>query len=100
MLRRIRAERCSQITLSEFKQDLREQYLMLRLDERRAVEAIPVLLKGHEGEARDLLEHIRQIVTAGGPLGDEAQKRLTEVEHLFGVSAPAQKKIPKGGSLT
>ncbi len=100
MLRRIRAEHCTKKSLSEFKQELRKQYLMLRLDERRAVETIPVLLKGHEGEARDLLENIRQIVTAGGPLGDEAQKRLTEVEHLFGVSAPAQKKIPKGGSLT
>jgi hypothetical protein len=100
MLRRIRSEHCAKKSLSEFKQELRKQYLMLRLDERRAVETIPVLLKGHEGEARDLLENIRQIVTAGGPLGQEAQKRLTEVEHLFGVSAPAQKKTPKGGSPT
>ena len=89
ILRRIRAERCSQITLSEFKQELREQYLMLRLDEHRAVEAIPVLLKGHEGEARQLFDYIRQIVTAGGPLGEEAQKRLAEVEQHFGASAPA-----------
>jgi hypothetical protein len=95
MIRRIRAERCAHRTLPEFKQDLREQYLMLRLDERRAVEAIPAMLKGHEGEARELLDDIRRIVTAGGPLGEEAQKRLSEVERLFGASAPAPKKSAK-----
>jgi pimeloyl-ACP methyl ester carboxylesterase len=95
MLRRIRAERFAQKTLSEFKQDLREQYLMLRLDERRAMETIPALLKGHEGEARELLDYIRQVAAAGGPLGEEAQKRLSEVEQLFSASVPAQKKSPK-----
>jgi pimeloyl-ACP methyl ester carboxylesterase len=98
MLRKIRAERDSQITLSEFKQDLREQYLMLRLDERRAVETIPILLKGHEAEAQQLLEYVRQVVTAGGPLHEEATKRLAEVEQLFSVPTPAkrpsQKKVP------
>jgi pimeloyl-ACP methyl ester carboxylesterase len=97
MLRRIRAEQDSQKTLSEFKQDLREQYLMLRLDERRAVETLPILLKGHEGEAEQLLENVRQVVTAGGPLHAEAKKRLAEVERLFSVSTqakrPSQKKI-------
>jgi pimeloyl-ACP methyl ester carboxylesterase len=89
MLRRIRAEHGAKKPLSEFKQDLRDQYLMLLLDERRAVETIPVLLKGHEGKSPQLLETIRQVVTAGGPLQEEAQRRLAEVEHLFGSSTPA-----------
>jgi hypothetical protein len=59
------------------------------------VQTIPVLLKGHEGEARELFNYIKQIVTAGGLLGEEAQKRLSEVEQLFGASAPAQKRSPK-----
>jgi len=83
MLRRIRAEQGTEKPLTEFKQDLREQYYMLRLDERRAVEAIPLLLKGREDEARHLLEVVRKVVTAGGPLHDEAQRRLAEVERLF-----------------
>jgi uncharacterized protein YihD (DUF1040 family) len=83
MLRRIRAEHGSQKSLSEFKQDLREQYYMLRLDENRAVELIPTLLKGHENEAAQLLEYVRMIATASGPLSDEGQRRLEQVERLF-----------------
>ncbi|MGO9018212.1 MAG: hypothetical protein ACLQVJ_07655, partial [Syntrophobacteraceae bacterium] len=61
----------------------RDQYLMLILDERRAIEAIPTLLKGHEDEAKGMLEYIRQIATAGGPLSEEAQRRMIQVEQLF-----------------
>ena len=45
MLRRIRAEQDGGKSLDEFKQELREQYLMLRLDENQAVEVIPNLIK-------------------------------------------------------
>jgi hypothetical protein len=83
MLRRIRAKQDAQRSLAEFKQDLREQYYMLRLDESRAVELIPELLKGHEKEAVKLMKQIRELVTAGGPLHEEAQKRLEHVEKLF-----------------
>lgn len=91
MLRRIRAEQGAKKSLSEFKQDLRDQYLMLLLDERRAMETIPILLKGHKGEARQLLEYVRQVVTAGGPLREEPQRRLAEIEQLFSASTPAKK---------
>ncbi len=90
MLRRIRAEHGAGKTVAEFKQDLREQYYMLRLDERRAVDAIPELLKGREGEARQLLKVVHKVATAGGPLGDEAQRRLGEVEKLFASPPPAE----------
>ncbi len=90
MLRRIRAEHGAAKSLAEFKQDFREQYYMLRLDERRAVDAIPVLLKGREGEARQLLKVVHKVATTGGPLGDEAQRRLGEVEKLFASPPPAE----------
>ncbi len=89
MLRRIRAEHGAERSLSEFKQDLREQYYMLRLDENRAVELIPELLKGHENEGPRLLEFVRQIATAGGPLNEEGQRRLAQVEQLFAPQPPA-----------
>jgi pimeloyl-ACP methyl ester carboxylesterase len=95
VLRRIRAEHGEQLSLPEFKQVLRDQYLMLMLDERLAIDTIPVLLKGHEAEAQHLLEHVRQVATAGGPLNKEAQKRLAEVEQLFGASKPAKGKTSK-----
>jgi len=94
MLRKIRAEHGSKTTLQEFKQIIRDQYLMLKLDERRAVQAIPKLIKGHEAEAGHLLEHLKEVATAGGPLNKESQKRLAEVEQLFGSSTLVEVKPP------
>jgi pimeloyl-ACP methyl ester carboxylesterase len=86
MLRKIREEHGAQKTLSEFKQNIRNQFLMLMLDERRALETLPILLKGHEDMAQKLLDFVRNIATAGGPLGEEAQRRLAKVEQLFGTA--------------
>jgi pimeloyl-ACP methyl ester carboxylesterase len=99
MLRRIRAEQGADKGLAEFKQDLREQYYMLRLDERRAVEAIPALLRGHAKDAPKLFDVVRKIVTAGGALNEEGQRRLALVEQLFAPekgdnARGASKKLP------
>jgi len=83
VLRRIRNEHGAKKTLAEFKQDLREQYLLVKLDENRAISLIPELLKGHENEGPKLLEYVRQVATAGGPLGEESQKRMAQLERLF-----------------
>ncbi len=91
MLNRVRAEIGAQKKLPEFKQDFRDQYLMVTLDERRAIEAIPILLKGHDAEAKQMLAHILKILDASGPLSQEAQKRLAEVKHLFGAKDPQGK---------
>ncbi len=91
MLNRIRAEHGAQMPLPEFKQAFRDQYLMVMLDERRAIEAIPILLKGHEAEAKQMLDDVRKIVAATEPLSEEAQRRLAEVERLFGAKAPQGK---------
>jgi pimeloyl-ACP methyl ester carboxylesterase len=89
MLRRIRAEQGAERSLAEFKQDIREQYCMLRIDESRAIELIPKLLQGHEDEGPQLLEYIRQIVYADGSLHEEGQRRLAQVERLFTSPPPA-----------
>lgn len=83
MLRRIRAEHGAEKSLAEFKQDLREQFYMLRIDECRAIELIPKLLQGYENEGPQLLEYIRKIVYADGSVGEEGQRRLAQVEKLF-----------------
>ena len=58
LLRRMREETGKGLTLAEFKKLLREQFFMLLLDERRAVEAIPAMLakdpelaSAHDGQA-------------------------------------------------
>ncbi|MFO7620465.1 MAG: DUF3141 domain-containing protein [Bacteroidales bacterium] len=83
VLRRIRAEQGGKTTISKFKGEVRDQYLMLLLDEQRALETIPILLKKNEGEAQQLLKFVRKVVTAGGPLHEEGQRRLAKVEKLF-----------------
>ena len=90
MLRRIRAEHGAERSLADFKQDVREQYFMLRLEESRAVALIPELLRGHESEGRKLLNDVRRIATADGPLNQEGQRRLAEVESLFGFRPQAE----------
>jgi hypothetical protein len=55
------------------------------------VALIPDLLTGHEDEWPKLLEYIRTVATAGGPLGEEGKRRLAELERLF-PSPPAVKR--------
>jgi pimeloyl-ACP methyl ester carboxylesterase len=83
MLRRIRNEQDEKMSLAEFKELIREQFLMLWLDEKMAIALIPELLKGHESEGPELFEYIRRIATAGGPLHEEGQERLAKMERIF-----------------
>lgn len=90
MLSRIRAENGSELSLSEFKVDLREQYFMLRLDEQRAISLIPELLKGYESQGERIFNDIKRIVTATGePLHPKAEERLAKVEKIFIPDKPA-----------
>jgi pimeloyl-ACP methyl ester carboxylesterase len=91
MLRRIRAEYGARKTLAEFKQDLREQYFMLKIDQDRAVALIPELLKGNENQWPKLLELVRKVATAGGPLGAGGQRRMTKLEGLLSPGCAGQR---------
>jgi hypothetical protein len=95
MLRRIRAQHGAEKSLAEFKQDLREQYYMLRIDESRAIALIPKLLQGHKDQGPQLLEYVRRIVYADGSLSEEGQRRLAQVEQLF---AAEQEKSARGAT--
>jgi hypothetical protein len=86
VIRRIRAEQDDQRPLSEFKEAFREQFFMVLLDDRRAIENIPTLLAGYPDHGPELYAMIGEIATAGGPLGEEAQQRLEEIEPLFSQS--------------
>ncbi|NNJ99224.1 MAG: hypothetical protein HKP58_02320, partial [Desulfatitalea sp.] len=96
MLRRIRAEHGADQALGRFKRGLREQYLMLQLDEKQALAQLPNLLKGHEQQGPQLFDIIKRIVTAGDPLNAEAQRRLSQMEQRFCPSTPAPRRRRKG----
>ena len=91
----MRDEHGKGMNLDEFKAVLRDQYFMLLLDERRALETIPVLLKGHEKSGPKLVEKIHRVVTAAGALDEEGQRRFEEISVLFDASVarlPAQEE--------
>jgi hypothetical protein len=79
------------MSVADLKACLKEQYLLVRLDEERAVRAIPRLLPDSEHARRAALDALLQVLGAPGALPEEAVRRLTRVEALFGVSPAAHR---------
>jgi hypothetical protein len=73
----------ARLPVSELKRIFSEQALLLRLDEERAVEAIPALLTKNPDQRRVWLEALRSVVETQGPLSDESVCRLARIEALF-----------------
>jgi hypothetical protein len=71
-------------TMDELKQILREQYLLLRLDQKRAVAEIPKLLPKDEDERARTLRAVLRVISATGEQSEEGKRRLEEIERLFG----------------
>lgn len=91
LIRQIRAEAGEGLNLTEFKQLVREQFLMLVLDERRAVEAIPEMLAREPALASRMAAKLRRVLDVVGVPSDEAKARLREIESAIGDLA----RIPK-----
>ena len=90
MLKSIRQSRKAneRLSLPQFKQMLKEQFQLLSLDEERAIEALPKLVKGEEPEAATALDALGRVAAAPGPLDLEGKRRLKRVEAL--LSAPSR----------
>ena len=71
------------LTFAELKAVLREQFLLLRLDEERAVITIPRLLPDSTSLRRIGLEALHRMLKARGRLSEESARRLARVEALF-----------------
>ncbi len=82
-LRRMREDAGKGMSLAEFKRVVREQFLMLLVDERRAVQAIPAMLAKEPALADRMRATVRRIVETLGLRSDEAKARLAELEELI-----------------
>src|SRR5208283_1830114 len=86
VLRQVRAEDpgSRQLTLTQFKEAVKEQYLMLRIDQERAIVALPKLLQLADSAERSAAAALirRAVSAAGEPVG-ESKCRLERVEALF-----------------
>lgn len=69
--------------LTQFKEIVHEQYLLLLRNEERAVAAIPALLPDDSDARARSLEAIRQVLSARGELSRRMEERLARVEELF-----------------
>lgn len=83
LLRRMREETGKGVTLAAFKQLLREQFLMLLVDERMAVNAIPDMLATNPDLAGRMKGKLDRMLELVGVHSKEARARFAEIEALF-----------------
>ena len=74
-----------QMSLADFKALVREQYLMLVVDEQAAIRAIPGLMPEPLEARREAFAALRGVLEASGPLDDAPAERLRRVAALFGL---------------
>ncbi|GHE19864.1 DUF3141 domain-containing protein [Halomonas urumqiensis] len=83
-LRASHAELEPALSLADFKQLMREQFFILKLDRDVALASIPVLLEGQNAEQiAGHLEHIQHVLAASGELSEHSADRLASVKALF-----------------
>jgi hypothetical protein len=81
--------------MAQFKEIAREQYLLLRLDEERAIRTLPKLLGGNARDCTASLDALHRVLGARGELSREGARRLAQIEVLFaGRGAKSTKRRP------
>ena len=82
-----------------FREIIRDQSLTLRMDEERAVRAIPKLLPDDAEACARMMDAIRRLAAAQGKLSEEGARRLERVATLFGRQpghdTPANARPPR-----
>jgi chemotaxis protein histidine kinase CheA len=93
-LRASRAELEPGIQLSEFKNLVREQFFILKLDREQALNSLPVLLAGSSNSEIDgYISHLEHVFAASGELSEHAAERFTHIKALFDQARPSEEKV-------
>jgi len=74
------------LTFGEIKALFRDQYLLVRLDEERAVRAIPNLLPDDETQRHAAWAAVQGVIAARGELPEEGKRRLGRLRDLFAAT--------------
>jgi hypothetical protein len=80
------------IGIARFKEVMREQFLILELDDGRAIEALPKLLPADWHEREAALDALHRILSARGALSEEDKRRLQRVEAIFAPPLPENRE--------
>ncbi|MGO9831937.1 MAG: DUF3141 domain-containing protein [Myxococcaceae bacterium] len=85
MLRALRAAQPAGTRLSptQLKEVVKTQFLLLDLDQERALRTLPKLLPRGRAERRAGLELVQRMLSARGALSPAGQRRLVDVEAVF-----------------
>ena len=83
------------VGFARFKEVVKEQFLILLLDQERAIAAIPKLLPDDRRQCEEALGLVRRVLAARGALSDEGSRRLERVESLFAGPPPATTRREK-----
>ncbi len=88
----------------ELKALFRDQFLLLALDQERAIKALPDLLPADPTLRQETLADLRRVLSASGAISDEGARRLADMASIFGAgaageaptatAAPAAKVVP------
>jgi hypothetical protein len=73
------------MSFGEIKALFRDQYLLVRADEERAIRAIPRLLPDSEQMRQAAWSAVCEVIAARGDLADEGRRRFERLEGLFGA---------------
>jgi hypothetical protein len=91
LARRIR-EAHGDMPVAEFKKLVRDQFNILLIDQKAALEAIPSMLPDDVDSRKKALALIQQLLRARGELSAEDNDRLKEIARLFGIEDGVSKK--------
>ena len=80
-------------SMDEIKQAMHDQSLLIRIDEVRAVAAIPKLLPANPAERSRIFRAVMRLANATGTTSGEGKRRLAEVRKLFGLTPVEAKKV-------
>jgi hypothetical protein len=80
------------MSLARFKEVLREQFLLVYLDEERAIQTLPALIGDDPVLRKSGIEVLHEVLAATGTESDEGRRRLARIEALFDVK-PKPKKL-------
>jgi pimeloyl-ACP methyl ester carboxylesterase len=85
---RLRTSDDKEMSVTHFKEIVRDQYLMLQVDEAAAMRDLPLLLPAEPEARAAALGIVRQVAGATGTLTGDGAARLERVAEMFGPKAP------------
>jgi hypothetical protein len=62
---------------------MRERFLLVHLDQERAIDSLPKLLGTDDAAREEALNVLQRILSARGDLSEEGNRRLARIEALF-----------------